>query len=40
MKHENGGWVLHGSRESGGKGLGRFKVVPKSVVEMVWEGQK
>ena len=25
MKHENGGWVLHGSQEWGGKGLGRLK---------------
>ena len=40
MKHEKGGWVLHGSQEWGGKGLGRFKMVPKSVVGMVWEGQK
>ena len=34
MKHEKGGWVLHGSQEWGGKGLGRLKMVPKSVVEM------
>ena len=27
-----GGWVLHGSQEWGGKGLGRLKMVPKSVV--------
>ena len=40
MKHEKGCWVLHGSQEWGGKGLGRFKMVPKSVVGMVWEGQK
>ena len=31
---------LHGSQEWGGKGLGRFKMVPKSVVAMVWEVQK
>ena len=32
--------VLHGSQEWGGKGLGRLKMVPKSVVGMVWEGKK
>ena len=41
MKHEKGGWgwVLHGSQEWGGKGLGRLKLVPKSVVGMVWEAK-
>ena len=32
MKHENRGWLLHGSQEWGGKSLGRLKMVPKSVV--------
>ena len=27
----------HGSQEWGGKGLGRLKMVPKSVLGMVWE---
>ena len=40
MKHEKAGWVLHGSQEWGWKGLGRLKMVPKSVVGMVWEGEK
>ena len=40
MKHENGGWVLHGSQEWGGKCLGRLKMVSKSVVGMVWKVQK
>ena len=40
MKHEKRCWVLHGSQVWGGKGLGRFKMVPKSVVGMVWEGKK
>ena len=40
MKHEERCWVLHGSQERGGKGLGRLKMVPKSVVGMVWEGKK
>ena len=40
MKHEKGGWVLHGSQEWGGKGLGTFKMVRKSVVGMAREGQK
>ena len=32
--------MLHGSQEWGGKGLGRLKMVSKSVVGMVWEVQK
>ena len=35
MKHEKGCWVLHGSQEWGRKGLGRFNMVPKSVVGML-----
>ena len=34
------GWVVDGSQEWGGKGLGRLKLVPKGVVGMVWERQK
>ena len=40
MKHEKGVWVLHGSQEWDGKGLGRLKMVSKSVVGMVWKVQK
>ena len=47
---KRGSGVSHGSQEWGGKSLGRQKMkhekgfgcfmVPKSVVGMVWEGQK
>ena len=40
MKHEKRGWVLHGPQEWGGKGLGKLKMVSKSVVGMGWKIQK